>query len=125
MEDTVDRLRKRTLVRHGGESKYGWNLTESDSELHVVAAAAIETLRSQLAHWKTFAIHAEGEHAAWENTAAELEKELRRLRIAVVRAVPAMHSYASKNPKHHMNDTLQDPCGVHAWLADFGDWRAT
>lgn len=42
------------------------------------------------------------------------------LRIAIARAVPAMHSYASKNPKHYMNDALQDPCGVHAWLAEFG-----
>ena len=42
------------------------------------------------------------------------------LRIAIARAVPAMHSYASKNPKHHMNGALQDPCGVHAWLAEFG-----
>jgi hypothetical protein len=42
------------------------------------------------------------------------------LRIAIARAVPAMHSYASKNPKHHFGETLQDPCGVHAWLAEFG-----
>ena len=42
------------------------------------------------------------------------------LRIAIARAVPAMHSYASKNPKHEMNGALQDPCGVHAWLAEFG-----
>jgi hypothetical protein len=31
-----------------------------------------------------------------------------------------MHSYASKNPKHEMNGALQDPCGAHAWLAEFG-----
>ena len=42
------------------------------------------------------------------------------LRIAIARAVPAMHSYASKNPKHEMNGELQDPCGVHAWLASVG-----
>ena len=34
--------------------------------------AEIEALRSQLAHWKTFAIHAEGEHAAWKKAAIEL-----------------------------------------------------
>lgn len=34
--------------------------------------AEIETLRTQLAHWKTFAVHAEGEHAAWKKTAIEL-----------------------------------------------------
>lgn len=50
----------------------------------------------------------------------EAADELQRLRIAVARAVPAMHSYAGKNPKHHMNGVLQDPCGVHAWLVDFG-----
>lgn len=43
-----------------------------------------ETLRSQLAHWKTFAIHAEGEHAAWKKTAIELDEELRALKAAAV-----------------------------------------
>ena len=43
-------------------------------------AAEIETLRTQLAHWKTFAIHAESEHAAWKNTAREVDEELRALR---------------------------------------------
>ena len=47
-------------------------------------AAEIETLRAQLAHWKTFAIHAEGEHAAWKKTAAELDEELRALKAATV-----------------------------------------
>ena len=42
--------------------------------------AELETLRTQLAHWKTFAIHAEGEHAAWKKTATELDAELRALR---------------------------------------------
>ena len=82
--------------------------------------AEIEALRTSLAHWKVFAEHAEGEHAAWKKTGTELYDEVRRLHIAIARAVPAMHSYASKNPKHHMNGALQDPCGVHAWLADFG-----
>jgi hypothetical protein len=63
MSDLVERLRKRTLVHHGGESKYGWNLTEGDSELHVEAATEIEALRSQLAHWKVFAEHAEAERS--------------------------------------------------------------
>ena len=84
------------------------------------AAEEAATLRTQLAHWRTFAIHAESEHAAWKKTATELDDELRQLRIAVARAVPAMHSYASKNPKHIMHGALQDPCGVHAWLVDFG-----
>lgn len=47
MSDLVERLRRRTLVHHGGESKYGWNLTEGDSELHVEAATEIEALRGQ------------------------------------------------------------------------------
>lgn len=46
--------------------------------------AEIETLRTQLAHWKTFAIHAEGEHAAWKKTATELDEELRALKAAAV-----------------------------------------
>jgi hypothetical protein len=46
MNDLVERLRRRTLVHHGGESKYGWNLTEGDSELHVEAATEIEALRA-------------------------------------------------------------------------------
>lgn len=41
-----------------------------------------KTLRSQLEHWKTFAIHAEGEHAAWKKTAIELDEELRALKAA-------------------------------------------
>ena len=59
----------------------------------------------------------------YDDAAAQLraqDAELLRLRIAIARAVPAMHSYASKNPKHEMNGALQDPCGVHAWLAEFG-----
>lgn len=47
-------------------------------------AAEIATLRSQLEHWKTFAIHAEGEHAAWKKTATELDEELRALKAAAV-----------------------------------------
>ena len=49
MSDLVERLRRRTLVHHGGESKYGWNLAEGDSELHVEAATEIEALRATLA----------------------------------------------------------------------------
>jgi hypothetical protein len=44
----VERLRRRTLVCHGGESKYGWNLTEGDSELHMEAANEIEKLLALL-----------------------------------------------------------------------------
>ena len=44
------------------------------------AAEEANALRSQLEHWKTFAIHAEGEHAAWKKTAIELDFELRALR---------------------------------------------
>ena len=51
------------------------------------AAEEAATLRTQLAHWRTFAIHAESEHAAWKKTATELDDELRQLRIAVARAV--------------------------------------
>jgi hypothetical protein len=48
----------------------------------IVLANEVLTLRSQLAHWKTFAIHAEGEHAAWKKTAIELDEELRALKAA-------------------------------------------
>ncbi len=30
------------------------------------AAEETNALRTQLAHWKAFAVHAEGEHAAWK-----------------------------------------------------------
>ena len=82
MSDLIERLRGRTLAKHGGPSRPldGWNLSDLDSELHVEAATEIETLRALLAHWKTFAIHAEGEHAAWKKTATELDDELRALR---------------------------------------------
>lgn len=74
MSDLVERLRRRTLVRHGGESKYGWNLTEGDSELHVEAATEIEALRTSLAHWKVFAEHAEGERSQLSADAARLDR---------------------------------------------------
>ena len=51
-------------------------------QMQAYAAQAVETLRSQLAHWKTFAIHAEGEHAAWKKAATELDEELRALKAA-------------------------------------------
>lgn len=70
-------------LQHGDDAD-AWQYTMS---AHDVASAfsqyrdaEIETLRSQLAHWKTFAIHAEGEHAAWKKTATELDAELRALR---------------------------------------------
>ena len=48
------------------------------------AAEEANTLRTQLEHWKTFAVHAEGEHAAWKKTATELDEELRALKAAAV-----------------------------------------
>ena len=74
MSDLVERLRRRTLVHHGGESKYGWNLTEGDSELHVEAATEIEALRTSLAHWKVFAEHAEAERSQLSADAAKLDR---------------------------------------------------
>ncbi len=121
MTDLVQKLRDRKQAiawRRGQDTDYPTKW-EPDA-LCQQAADEIETLRTQLAHWKVFAEHAEGEHAAWKKTGTELYDEVRRLHIAIARAVPAMHSYASKNPKHYMNDALQDPCGVHAWLAEFG-----
>lgn len=101
--------------------QHGREVESLYTEAQLLAAVGkAGTMGVQLAHWKAFAIHAEGEHAAWKKTATEMDDEVRRLRIAIARAVPAMHSYASKNPKHEMNGALQDPCGVHAWLAEFG-----
>ena len=80
MSDLVERLRRRTLVHHGGESKYGWNLTEGDSELHVEAATEIEALRTSLAHWKVFGEHAEGERSRLQGEVMRLQHELARLR---------------------------------------------
>ena len=76
MSDLVERLRRRTLVRHGGESKYGWNLTEGDSELHVEAATEIEALRTSLAHWKVFGEHAEGERSRLKHNEAVMMNAL-------------------------------------------------
>ncbi len=53
----------------------------SAAQLQAVADE-VATLRSQLEHWKTFAIHAEGEHAAWKKTAQELDAELIAMRAA-------------------------------------------
>lgn len=32
-------------------------------------------------------------------------------------ALPIVREYARANPKHYWRDTMQDPCGAHAWLA--------
>jgi glutamate/tyrosine decarboxylase-like PLP-dependent enzyme len=71
--DVVGLLRK--LERHGEDNI--WRVAQEARE-------EIETLRTQLAHWKTFAIHAEGEHAAWKKTATALDEELRALKAAAV-----------------------------------------
>ncbi len=61
---------------------YGpWGADLNDAHRRqIVLADEVRRLASQLAHWKTFAIHAEGEHAAWKKTAQELDAELRALR---------------------------------------------
>ena len=64
-------------------------MSDMDIDRHLRAKIAdlteeCKTLRSQLEHWKTFAIHAEGEHAAWKKTATELDEELRALKAAAV-----------------------------------------
>lgn len=49
MSDLIERLRGRTLAKHGGPNRPldGWNLSDLDSELHVEAATEIEALRGQ------------------------------------------------------------------------------
>ena len=76
----VERLRYRMLSQHGGQKSpnAGWNLNIPDSEMHRDAADEIETLRTQLAHWKVFAEHAEGEHAKWKTLARRGEVQLRK-----------------------------------------------
>lgn len=61
------------------------------------AADEANNLRTSLAHWKTFAVHAEGEHAAWKKTATELDAELSKLRLdrgLVERAADMLTAYA-------------------------------
>ena len=68
-----------------------------NSDAWEVAALGDETLCRQLKYWKTFAIHAEGEHAAWKKTASELDAELGKLRLdrgLVERAADMLTAYA-------------------------------
>jgi hypothetical protein len=45
------------------------------------------------------------------------QARIEALERTVKAALPAMREYARANPKHYYRDALQDPCGVHAWLA--------
>lgn len=78
MSDLIERLRGRTLAKHGGPSRPldGWNLSDLDSELHVEAATEIETLRTSLAHWKVFGEHAEGERSRLKHNEAVMMNAL-------------------------------------------------
>jgi hypothetical protein len=60
--------------------------------------------------------------AAWRATARAAEAERDRLRAALEEAIPMMQAHAAQNPKWiAYNGTatgaVQDPNGVHAWLA--------
>jgi hypothetical protein len=45
------------------------------------------------------------------------KQRIAELESAVTEAIPAMRDYARKNPKHYFEEAMQDPCGVHGWLA--------
>ena len=45
------------------------------------------------------------------------QARIETLERTVKAALPAMREYARANPKSYHGDALQDPCGVHAWLA--------
>ena len=46
-----------------------------------------------------------------------LKLEVKHLLAEITAAIPAMRDYCAKNPRHNYRDVLQDPNGVHAWLA--------
>jgi hypothetical protein len=78
--------------------QYGREVEALYTEAQLLAAVGdAGTLRVQLDHWKTFAVHAEGEHAAWKKTATELDAELSKLRLdrgLVERAADMLTAYA-------------------------------
>lgn len=62
MADILEQLKARILVAHGGPKdmrRYGWNLTESDSLMHLHAAIEIERLRDGLTAITCESINAE------------------------------------------------------------------
>jgi hypothetical protein len=38
----------------------------------------------------------------------------------IAAAKPAMSQFVRQNPKYHLSETRQDPCGVRAWIEDLG-----
>lgn len=51
-------------------------------------------------------------------TALSQAADLIRSQAAEIEAaLPIVREYARANPKHYWRDTMQDPCGAHAWLA--------
>lgn len=75
MRESVDDA----LLIVGTYGQWGPDLNDAHRR-QIVLAEEVLTLRERLAHWRSFAIHAEEEHAAWKKTAIELDAELRALR---------------------------------------------
>ena len=71
----------------------------------------MEALRSQLAHWKAFAVHAEGEHAAWKKTAGELDDELHKLRAATAEG----RTYTQADLMEAVK-TERHACSICVWM---------
>jgi hypothetical protein len=80
------------------ESYGPWGADLNDAHRRqIVLADEVRRLASQLAHWKSFAVHAEGERAAWKKTATELDAELGKLRLdrgLVERGADMLTAYA-------------------------------
>ena len=68
----------RGLERHGEDSI--WRTAQQARE-------EIETLRSQLAHWKAFGEHAEGQHAYWKKVAGVLRAHVEVAQAAADAAI--------------------------------------
>ena len=92
----------RGLERHGEDSI--WRTAQQARE-------EMEALRSQLAHWKAFAVHAEGEHAAWKKTAGELDDELHKLRAATAEG----RTYTQADLMEAVK-TERHACSICVWM---------
>jgi hypothetical protein len=53
----------------------------------------------------------------WVQLVKRKQAEIERLRWEVAVAMPVMRDYARNNPRHDYQGEMQDPNGVHAWLA--------
>jgi hypothetical protein len=85
--DLLERLKQRTLPKHGGRDadswSHHWNLTLFDSELHAAASAEIERLRGEQPVMVRLLVQCDGVLSTLEGESTEEQEMLDSLRRAI------------------------------------------